>query len=172
MVRRRLPHAVLSGQDATTRAVSDALNEADWIHPACHGEQDLSSPSEGRLLMYDGALTARQLARHRVPHRRLAMLSACETVRGGVELADEAITLASAIQLAGFHHVIGTLRAVGMPWPRGSWTPVYGGLSADGWSAEQSARGVHLTCGSCALAMPRPGHGPRSSTRAPEGICL
>jgi tetratricopeptide (TPR) repeat protein len=146
MVRRRLPHAeVLSGQDATTQAVSDALNQADWIHLACHGEQDLSSPSEGRLLMYDGALTARQLARHRVPHGRLAMLSACETVRGGVELADEAITLASAIQLAGFHHVIGTLWAVGDAVAARFVDAVYGRLSADRWSAEQSARGVHLT---------------------------
>jgi CHAT domain-containing protein len=38
-------------------------------------------------------------------------LSACTTAFGGVELLDESVHIASALQLAGFTHVIGTL------WP-------------------------------------------------------
>jgi len=134
----------MSGRDATSHAVADALDSADWIHLVCHGEQDLSSPSEGRLQMHDGPLTVRRLTRHHAQQGQLAVLSGCETVRGGVELADEAITLASAIQLAGFQHVIGTLWAVGDAVAVRFADGVYRRLAADGMSAEHSARSVHL----------------------------
>jgi CHAT domain-containing protein len=84
----------MSGRDATIHAVTGALDSTDWIHFICHGEQDLGSPSEGRLQMYDGPLTVRLRARQHVRRGQLAMLSGCETVRGGLELADKAITLA------------------------------------------------------------------------------
>ncbi len=51
------------------------------------------------------------IARLRLDHADLAFLSACSTARPGARLADEAIHLASAFQLAGYRHVIGTL------WP-------------------------------------------------------
>lgn len=73
------------------------------------------------------------------------MLSGCETVRGGLELADEAITLASAIQLAGFQHVIGTLWAVEDAVAVRFADVLYGMLAVDGMNAERSARSVHLT---------------------------
>lgn len=144
-VRRLVPHAVvISGRDATTHAVAGALDRADWIHLVCHGEQNLSSPSEGRLQMYDGPLTVRRLSQHHVRHGQLAVLSGCETVRGGIELTDEAITLASAVQLAGFQHVIGTLWAVTDAVAVRFAEAVYRRLAADAMSAEHSARGVHL----------------------------
>jgi CHAT domain-containing protein len=48
------------------------------------------------------------------PHRaQLAFLSACQTARNPArDLLDEAIHLASAFQLAGYPHVVGTLWSV------------------------------------------------------------
>jgi CHAT domain-containing protein len=39
-------------------------------------------------------------------------LSACKTAIGGVHILDEAITLAAALQHAGWRHVIATLWSV------------------------------------------------------------
>ncbi|MFB7330698.1 CHAT domain-containing protein [Streptomyces adustus] len=112
-LQRRYPHArLLTGSDATTSAVAGALTECSWAHFACHGSQDIAHPSHGALLLHDGPLMLWDIAALRLPHAELAFLSACETSRGGVVLADEAITLAAAVQLAGFRHVVGTLWSI------------------------------------------------------------
>lgn len=112
-VLRWLPTArVLARQGASTGAVLDAMAEADWVHLTCHGKQDPTAPSRGHVLMHDGELTVRRLAQRPASRGGLAVLMACETVRGGVELADEAITVASAVGLGGFQHVVGTLWSI------------------------------------------------------------
>jgi CHAT domain-containing protein len=55
--------------------------------------------------------TVVDVARLRLDRAELAFLSACSTARTGAGLADEAVHLTSAFQLAGYRHVIGTL------WP-------------------------------------------------------
>jgi hypothetical protein len=82
-------------------------------HFACHGDSDPVDPSRSRLLLHDhhhDPLTVASLAPITLPRARLAYLSACNTAftREG-RLLDEAIHLASAFQMAGFPHVIGTL---------------------------------------------------------------
>lgn len=99
-----------AGPQATTEAVERALADCPpWAHFACHGVQNVSDPSAGRLLLHDGQLSIGRISRLHLDRVELAFLSACETFRGGAELADEAITLATAFQLAGYRHVIGTL---------------------------------------------------------------
>ncbi|MFI9548885.1 CHAT domain-containing protein [Streptomyces sp. NPDC052016] len=51
----------------------------------------------------------RDLARLRLPSARLAYLSACDTLRTSTDLADEAVHIVSAFQMAGFPHVVGSL---------------------------------------------------------------
>ncbi|MCM3920210.1 CHAT domain-containing protein [Frankia sp. AiPs1] len=107
---------VLTGPDATRRAVLDVLPGARWAHFACHGTAELSDPSNSRLLLADHQtrpLTVVEVARLRLHDAELAFLSACETARPGARLTDEAIHLASAFQLAGYRHVIATLWPVG-----------------------------------------------------------
>jgi hypothetical protein len=115
VVRTHLPGAVdvVKGTAATRDAVVAALPKARVAHFACHGNSDLTNPSESLLLLADHhnhPLTVLELAHLRLD-ADLAFLSACSTARPGGRLADEVIHLASAFQLAGYRHVIGTL------WP-------------------------------------------------------
>jgi hypothetical protein len=101
----------LSGSDATREQVRDALSRYRWVHLTCHGIQNLDDPSQGGLWLDDGLLTIAEIGAgdHRA---EFAFLSACKTATGGVNLADEAITLAAALHYTGFQHVIGTLWSV------------------------------------------------------------
>ncbi|WP_261570435.1 CHAT domain-containing tetratricopeptide repeat protein [Frankia gtarii] len=108
--------ARLTGARATRDEVLAALPAYPWAHFACHGYADPENPSASRLLLTDheeNPLTVADIIGLRLAGARLAFLSACETGRPGVRLADEAIHLASAFQLAGYQHVIATLWPVG-----------------------------------------------------------
>lgn len=103
----------LTGPQATRDAVLDALPAARWAHFACNADEDPASPSASCLLLADGQrLTVTEVARLRLHDADLAFLSSNSTSRTGRRLADEAIHLASAFQLAGYRHVIGTLWGV------------------------------------------------------------
>ena len=107
---------MFTGPQATYEAVLAALPAGRWAHFACHGASDLSNPSASCLLLTDHQqrpLTVVDVARLRLDDAGLAFLSACSTAQPGGRLADEAIYLASAFQLAGYRHVIATLWPVG-----------------------------------------------------------
>ncbi|WP_433492579.1 CHAT domain-containing protein [Nocardia grenadensis] len=97
----------------TTATVLDLLPERAIVHFACHGATDPDDPSRSRLLLHDHAttpLTVAALAPVHLDRARLAYLSACDTaISTDTQLVDESIHLASAFQLAGYSHVIGTL---------------------------------------------------------------
>ena len=117
-LQRRFPGrvTVLTGPQATHDAVLAALPAGRWAHFACHGASDPSNPSASCLLLTDHQqrpLTVVDVARLRLEDAGLAFLSACSTAQPGGRLADEAIHLASAFQLAGYRHVIATLWPIG-----------------------------------------------------------
>jgi CHAT domain-containing protein len=95
---------------ATVDNVRTGLEHAAWAHFSCHGLAN-RDPADSHLVLYDGRLTAREIANLDLPEARLAYLSACTTAFGGTRLLDESIHIASAFQVAGFAHVIATL------WP-------------------------------------------------------
>jgi hypothetical protein len=105
--------AAMAGRLPTRAAVLKHLPSFSIAHFACHGYTDPADPSKSRLLLHDhrqNPLTVAALAPLALDHARLAYLSACSTARtGDTRLLDEAINLATAFQLAGFPHVIGTL---------------------------------------------------------------
>lgn len=117
--------AELFGDEAVTELVDEAatrdaivagLGSHSWVHIASHGKQDLASPSEGGLVPFDwqtaGLVRVDDLAAIAGTGGGLAFLSACQTATGGAAGLDEAISVAAAMQHAGWSHVIGTLWTV------------------------------------------------------------
>lgn len=117
-VSRELAHiaAVVPGTrtliGATPDEVLAELARHRWAHFACHATQDVAEPSRSALHLTGGDLSVRQLATLDLSDAELAYLSACRTAGGTIDLADEAINLAAALQLAGYRNVIGTLWSV------------------------------------------------------------
>ncbi|MFJ7217962.1 CHAT domain-containing protein [Amycolatopsis sp. NPDC098790] len=109
----RVPGAtVLTGPDATRDAVLRALPANTWAHFACHGYSDPDNPSDSHLALFDherSPLRVPDLSRLRLRHAEFAFLSACDTARTTERLSDEAIHPLSALQIAGFSQVVGTL---------------------------------------------------------------
>lgn len=104
-------HTALEGEAATWQAVLDELPRHRWAHFSCHGGQNLADPSQGGLHLYDRLLSIADIST-REYRGEFAFLSACMTATGGVNLPDEAITLAAALHYTGYRHVIGTLWSV------------------------------------------------------------
>ncbi|MEU7323592.1 CHAT domain-containing protein [Streptomyces griseoviridis] len=102
-------HTVKAGAEAVVPAVLSALPSHPWVHFACHGTHDPDDPAHSHLVLHDGPLTVSRVADQDLSGAELAFLSACHTARGTGALADEAVHLAAAFQLAGFQHVVGTL---------------------------------------------------------------
>jgi CHAT domain-containing protein len=104
-------HTLIKGPAATHDTIRAQLRKHAWAHFSCHGDQQLDDPSQGGLLLYDGILTIAELANEQYSGE-FAFLSACKTAVGGVQVPDEAISLAAALHYTGWRHVIGTLWSV------------------------------------------------------------
>ncbi|MFI0777679.1 CHAT domain-containing protein [Streptomyces sp. NPDC021212] len=132
----------LLGADATPEAVLAALRTHPYAHLACHGSYDPEDPSAGGLLLHGGELTVHDLATQRLDEAEFACLSACHTATPGTALVDEVITLASAFQLCGYRHVIGSLWTLKDAITPALARDVYGALGAAG-STAGSAHALH-----------------------------
>ncbi|BBH67871.1 CHAT domain-containing protein [Actinoplanes sp. OR16] len=112
-ILEHLPHARhVFDADATRGRVRAALRDTGWLHVACHAISYATHPADSALHLYDGPLTVRELLADRAPYGRLAYLSACQTVLTSAAASAEVIHLGTALQAAGFQHVVGTLWSV------------------------------------------------------------
>jgi CHAT domain-containing protein len=101
--------------------VLEGLKDSSLAHFACHGYASSTDPSQSCLLLVDSSepgkpdrLSARDLSASKHNLARLCYLSACSTAENTAErLTDENIHVASAFQLSGYSHVIGTLWEAG-----------------------------------------------------------
>ena len=143
------------GRGATRDQVLEDLPRHQWVHFGCHGDQNLSDPSMGGLLLTDERLRIFDIADLSLSGE-FAGLAACKTAVGGTDLPDEAITLAAALHYSGYRHVIGTLWSVRDSAAGQLFTQMYRSLIKDGTlDAGQSAHLLHEQV--LALRAARPG---------------
>ncbi|MER5542694.1 CHAT domain-containing protein [Streptomyces sp. NPDC002589] len=134
---------LIVGGRATHAAVEAALETRAFVHFACHGVSDPDEPSSSRLLLHDRPLTVLDLSKLNLTGAKLAYLSACETSRVALELADEAIHITTAFQLAGYPQVIGTLWRIEDTLAREVAESVYRALHAAGFDPSRTAFALH-----------------------------
>jgi CHAT domain-containing protein len=104
--------STLTGSEITTQKVMEEMGRADWVHFACNGFHNICDPNEDALIFSDiSRLTLSDITKLHLPSKGLAFLSACETARGNVILADEALHLAAGMLFCGYQGVIATM------WP-------------------------------------------------------
>lgn len=100
-------------QSPTKVEVMSALRDHQIVHLSCHGVLSTIDPSQSRLLLSDwkeSMLTVSDLIALNIQCSQLAFLSACNTAStGDLRLLDESINLASAVQLAGYPSMVGSL---------------------------------------------------------------
>jgi tetratricopeptide (TPR) repeat protein len=147
-VARLAPALTLTGPEATSARLRAELPRHGHVHFACHGVSDEAEPSAGRLLLHDhqaNPLTVLEVSRLDLTGARLAYLSACHSSTGAPDLSDEAINLASAFQLAGYPHVVGTLWQVNDRVAATLAAAVHAGLREPGGelSADHTPRSLH-----------------------------
>ncbi|KAH6960194.1 CHAT domain-containing protein [Fusarium avenaceum] len=89
-------------EQPTAKEVLKHSQQAQLVHFACHGFADQINPSQSHLLLQKHVKGQ--------GNSWIVYLSACATARARVqELGDESLHLATAFQIAGFPHAIGSL---------------------------------------------------------------
>ncbi|ORX97025.1 CHAT domain-containing protein [Clohesyomyces aquaticus] len=101
----------------TVSKAIEAIKENDVVHLACHGVAVLRNPTRSYLALAKSVngtetidrLYVRQILETKAGAGGIAFLSACHTADTDPNLGDEAIHMATAFQMAGFSHVVGTM---------------------------------------------------------------
>jgi CHAT domain-containing protein len=97
----------------TKEDIFSRLPDASIFHVSCHGHQDVHDPIDSGFILRDEKLRLAELMQLKLPHARLAFLSACETAKGDKNQPDQVVHLAAAMLFTGFSSVIGTMWSMG-----------------------------------------------------------
>jgi CHAT domain-containing protein len=112
----RIVHRLTSGarrveltrENATVERVQEGMMESNWIHLACHGQQNPDDPMESGFLLHDKVLKLSEIVKMSLPKADFAFLSACQTAMGDEKVAEESVHLAAGMFLSGCRGVIAT----------------------------------------------------------------
>ncbi|CAE6482999.1 unnamed protein product [Rhizoctonia solani] len=144
----QLSYTQLDGNNATTDAVLNAMEEHEWVHLACHAHQDSRSPLDSGFFLQDGTLSLLQISQKEFKNKGLAFLSACQTAKGDKVLPEEAVHLASGMIMAGYPAVIATMWSVEDTDAPVVSDAVYGGLIEKGQADyRNAAKALHVAVG-------------------------
>ncbi|HEX8086918.1 MAG TPA: CHAT domain-containing protein [Solirubrobacteraceae bacterium] len=104
---------VLEGNAATRESLVRLAAKATHLHLACHAKGGMLDYQNAGVLLADGPLPLSDVTRLSLSTCRLAVASACETaVQDISDLADESVSLGTALIAAGAASVIASLWAV------------------------------------------------------------
>ncbi|KAN0086141.1 CHAT domain containing protein [Tylopilus felleus] len=138
---------LVESSEGTVEEVLSLMNEADWVHFACHGVQD---GIDSGLCLSDGRrLKLRDMIALQRPRGGLAFLSACQTAQGDKDLSDEAIHMAAGMLFAGYGGVVGTMWSISDHLAPEVARDVYAHLFRDGTRPDyrDAARALHEAIG-------------------------
>ncbi|KAG8694012.1 hypothetical protein FRC08_008750 [Ceratobasidium sp. 394] len=102
----------LLDQKATPHSVLNHLESHSWVHLCCHGTTNAQLPLLSAFHLHHGSLTIESLMRTELPSADFAFLSACHSAEGSI-VQNENMSLASALQVAGFRSIVATMYAIG-----------------------------------------------------------
>ncbi|CAE6427533.1 unnamed protein product [Rhizoctonia solani] len=137
----------IEGSKATPKAVLAAMQDHNWIHLACHSEQNSGDPAKCGFDLNGELLSLDEIAKMDYKSRGLAFLSSCGTATGDQDLPDEAIHLASGMLMAGYSSVIATMWPVRDEEARTVSKHVYGKLLGAEAAYTESAAALHSALG-------------------------
>ncbi|KAI0028954.1 CHAT domain-containing protein [Vararia minispora EC-137] len=113
VLERHFPDPIhLSGGSATRERVLQAMDDAEWIHFACHAVQNTEEPTHSAFLLQDSKLSLLDIMSRSFTHADFAVLSACQTATGSSLLPEEAVHLAAGMLIAGYRNVVGTMWSI------------------------------------------------------------
>ena len=151
VIRNSSTHiTLLESSDGTVEEVLTLMEEADWVHFACHGTQDTANPANSGLCLADQRrLKLRDIIALARPRGGLAFLSACQTAMGDERLTDEAIHITAGMLFAGYGGVIGTMWSISDKLAPEVARDVYGQLFCNGTRPDyrDAARALHEAIG-------------------------
>jgi hypothetical protein len=124
----------LRDHDATIDAVRKAIPEHRLLHVTAHGELRDTDSLQSGFRLADGVFSVTDLAECDVAAGELAVILACDSARGDVQLPNEALHAAGAAAQAGFAGVV----AATMPVRDSSAVPVVTALYEAVNRAQQS----------------------------------
>ena len=138
---------LLASSIGTVEEVLALMKEADWVHFACHGIQDVTE--SGLCLADRRRLKLRDIIALSRPRGGLAFLSACQTAMGDERLTDEAIHIAAGMLFAGYGGVIGTMWSISDKLAPDVARDVYEQLFRNGTKPDhrEAARALHGAIG-------------------------
>lgn len=150
-IEAQMPAALkLEGEAATRAAIRSAISSNDMLHFAGHAVFDDQRPERSYLLVapdFPGGrttITADEISRMNLSNLRLAILSSCQTSRGGASRASGFSGIAGAFLAAGAPAVIASVLDVEDASSAELFTAFYRSYTAHG-DATEALRSAQIT---------------------------